>query len=428
VEITEIEWGDEDALPFSLCISALVEQELISNISIAHGNIVLADHGLALKNDDLGAVPKATQFFAPEGGDMCEERELIPIAPRYRPFLRYAPLTFANELDTSASAAAATATEPHTALPVLELEGQVNALAATWKPQHDLLNSAGNANEFVVEIESDGRAYIRFGDNLRGKRPDAETQFLANYRVGNGTAGNVGADSISHIVTGDGRIEVVRNPLPARGGQTAESMEDVRQRAPYAFRTQERAVTPDDYARVAERRKDVQRAAATFRWTGSWRTVFLTADRFGGAAVDAEFENTLCDYIDLYRMAGHDVEIDGPRHVSLELEMTVCVKRDYFRTDVERALREIFSTRNVFHPDNFTFGQPVYLSQLYAAAQGVAGVDSVEVKVFQRQGVASTDALDSGKLELGRLEIARLDNDPNFPERGVLRMEMVGGK
>jgi hypothetical protein len=33
-----------------------------------------------------------------------------------------------------------------------------------------------------------------------------------------------------------------------------------------------------------------------------------------------------------------------------------------------------------------------------------------------------------GKLVLGRLEIARLDNNPNFPERGVFRLMMEGGE
>jgi hypothetical protein len=31
-------------------------------------------------------------------------------------------------------------------------------------------------------------------------------------------------------------------------------------------------------------------------------------------------------------------------------------------------------------------------------------------------------------MRLGRLEIPRLDNDPNFPERGVLRLVLFGGK
>ena len=33
-----------------------------------------------------------------------------------------------------------------------------------------------------------------------------------------------------------------------------------------------------------------------------------------------------------------------------------------------------------------------------------------------------------GRIVLGRLEIAQLDNDPNYPERGVLRLELHGGK
>jgi hypothetical protein len=115
--------------------------------------------------------------------------------------------------------------------------------------------------------------------------------------------------------------------------------------------------------------------------------------------------------------------------------MTVCVKPGYFRGDVKAALLQVFSNtaspdgrRGVFHPDNFTFGQPVYLSALYAAAQQVDGVRFVEIKKFQRLAITSTQALDEGLLAVGRLEIARLDNDPNFAERGVMRLTMEGGR
>ncbi len=439
VDVTEIEWSEEDALPFPLCISSKVGQEIISDVSIAHGNIVLADHGLTLASESLGTVPASAMTYAPtRSGDPCAVRDVrrnVPIPPRFRPFLKNAQLTFANVYDANASARDSVRTTPSSALAALFLKSALGTNNAMWNAQRDLLNSAADANEFVVEIESDGRAYIRFGDNTHGKRPDSGTEFLATYRVGNGAAGNVGADSIVHVVSGDGSIDAVRNPLAARGGQDAETIQDVRERAPYAFRTQERAVTPDDYARMAERRGDIQRAAARFRWTGSWRTVFVTADRFGGASIDENFENALLEFFERYRMAGHDVEIDAPRYVSLEIEMRVCVQADYFKSDVERALLEIFNprvlsdgTRGVFHPDHFTFGQAVYLSQLYAAAQNVAGVDSVEITKFQRQGIESKAALKSGKLELGRLEIARCDNNANFPERGVFRLIMLGGK
>ena len=77
-------------------------------------------------------------------------------------------------------------------------------------------------------------------------------------------------------------------------------------------------------------------------------------------------------------------------------------------------------TLGFFHPDRFTFGQPVYLSAIVAAAQAVPGVESVVAHTFQRQRDDESSALDTGVLEMHRLEIARLDNDPTFPDRGVL--------
>jgi predicted phage baseplate assembly protein len=321
--------------------------------------------------------------------------------------------------------------ETRNVLPAISLQSRNE----TWTSKSDLLASDRNALEFVAEMDDSGAAALRFGDGKYGRRPADKTVFEATYRIGNGAAGNVGAETLAHILTDDDSIVGVRNPLPARGGVEPETIEHVRAAAPFAFLTQERAVTQDDYARVAERRPEVQRAAATFRWTGSWRTVFLTADPVGKESVDSPFKDTLRQFIDTFRMAGYDLEIESAIYVSLEIEMTVCVQHDHFRADVEEALLQIFSNRTlpdgrrgVFHSDNFTFGQPVYLSPLYEAALDVDGVASVDITTFQRQDNPNTEARDTGKLSLGRLQIAQLDNDPNFPEHGVFRLTMVGGK
>nr|MBA2363388.1 putative baseplate assembly protein [Chloroflexia bacterium] len=157
--------------------------------------------------------------------------------------------------------------------------------------------------------------------------------------------------------------------------------------------------------------------------------------RLGGVPVDPVFEEQMRDFLEPFRMAGFDLEIDGPRSVSLTIEMTVCVGPNYFRGDVRYALLDLFSNRllpdgrrGVFHFDNFTFGQPVYLSRLYAAAQAVAGVVSVRITRFERQGSPSDQALADGVLALERLEVARLDNDPNYAERGIFRLTLNGGK
>ena len=55
----------EDALPFALCLSAIVptlDCKYIDNISLAHGNVVLVDHGRTLQPEPIGQVPlKTTQ-------------------------------------------------------------------------------------------------------------------------------------------------------------------------------------------------------------------------------------------------------------------------------------------------------------------------------------------------------------------------------
>lgn len=454
--ITEIVWDSLDALPFPVCISSRTDQgRYIEDVSLALGNIVLADHGATTQEEKFAQVPETApaRMREPEG-DRCQEPASIPVPLRFHPYLKERPLTQTARVkktkivsgrkeeliipfDDEAAAADAFQWKMRDVLPHITI---TEAGGKQWNPQRDLLASDEFKPEFVVEVEEDMRAAIRFGDDRYGAQPKEKTQFSACYRVGNGIQGNVGADTLKHIVSNDPAIEQVTNPLPASGGLEPESMEDVRQRAPVAFRTQERAVTPEDYARVAEQypnpqHSEVQRAMATFHWTGSWYTVFLTVDRVAGREVDAEFEEKLRQHLERYRLAGHDVEIAGPKYVPLKIEMQVSVQPDFFRSNVKTALLQIFSNqtlpdgrRGVFHPDNFTFGQTVYLSPLYTAAQSVAGIASVEITKFQRQGLESRQALDDGKLVLNRLEIARLDNDPNFPDRGVFDPKMKGGK
>jgi len=237
------------------------------------------------------------------------------------------------------------------------------------------------------------------------------------------------------VVTTDGSIVGAVNPLAAAGGVDPEPAEAVRRDAPEAFLVQERAVTAADYAEVTERDPAVQRAAATFRWTGSWHTVFVTADRAGGSPVDAAFETHLRRHVEPYRMAGYDLEVDAPHFVPLDVALHICVQPEFFRAHVRAAVLDVLSSRvrrdgtlGLFHPDRFTFAQAVYLSPISAAVQGVAGVESVSVTRFQRQRDDASSGIDSGVLAMGRLEIARLDNDPSFPERGLLVVTAGGGK
>jgi hypothetical protein len=80
-----------------------------------------------------------------------------------------------------------------------------------------------------------------------------------------------------------------------------------------------------------------------------------------------------------------------------------------------------------FFPANFTFGEAVYASQIYAAIAEIEGVDSAVITVFKRYWEVARDELNRGLLAVGPFEIPSLMNDRNTPERGVLRLTAVGG-
>lgn len=446
--LTEIAWDAADALPFALCLS--VEDRPGLDVSVARGNIVIADHGRTIRDEALGALPKETMplVSAEADGCSCEETEQRMAPPRFRPALVESPLSHGFEIDDLLAvpvrahtpfwpASSLLQIDPRTATPrIAKLTGKLGAVEDEWFVQQDLLASQAGATDVVAEIEDGGRARLRFGNDERGKRPDPETSFTITYRVGNGVIGNVGAEALAHVASdAAGFVTSIRNPMPASGGVDPEDIEVVRRDAPEAFRTQERAVTAADYAAAAERRPDVQRAAASFRWTGSWHTVFVTPDRFGGVDPDDAYEARLRGHLERFRMAGYDLDINAPRYVPLDVELHVCVKPDYFRADVRHAVEIALSSGvrpdgalGLFHPDRFTFGQPVYLSALIAAAQSVEGVDSVRVDRFQRMAEPSSLPLEEGVIAIGGLEIAQLANNPNFRERGQLTVEAGGGK
>lgn len=499
----EIEWDADDALPFPLCISTVINGESVNDAGVARGNIVLADHGQKIEGylfcwDDISGKDnekddnRLKEFLKKrfgirwvetakiekiDGGraikltskdnilslDLNNDKtnikiriddgrtdEIIARTKNHKLNiydaedlnedlkLKFGPLTQQGWVhdkknnnpvlfDPEASASHVFSYKPGDALPCVELREN----SEKWTARRDLLNSSRFARDFVAEMDDGGYA------NIRLNRLPA-VPLKATYRIGNGSAGNIGAKKIVHIVTNESGIESVSNPMPARGGIDPESVEQVRLYAPQAFRTQKRAVSEADYENKVQEDPDVQKAVVTLRWTGSWYTMFINVDRKGGRPVDDDFKNKLRSRLEPLRMAGYDIEIKDSQPVPLDIAMTVCVMPGYSRSNVKKALLETFSSsdlpdgrRGFFHPDNFTFGQPVYLSRVISTAMQVKGVQWVDIDPknnrFQRWGQPSRGEFDEGRISIGRLEIARLDNDPNRPENGRIEFHMEGG-
>lgn len=441
VPVTEIAWDAADALPFPLCLSARSGTACFRDVSLAFGNVVLADHGHTQAVEPLPRVPPANPLLTPArpAGDRCAQTPEAARPARYRPHLAAGPLTWAVAHDPAAPAARSLTGDCRCAEPQVSLaDDDGNA----WRATRDLLAHGALDRVFAVEVGNTGAdaglASLRFGAGAHGARPAPGLGFAARYRVGNGRAGNVGAGALAHLVSADPAlvtdaadppITALTNWLSAQGGQEPETLAEARAAAPHAFRTQERAVTSEDYAMLARRFAGVQRVQATPRWTGSWRTVFVSVDRQGGAALDAAFADGLRRHLEAFRLAGQDLEIDAPREVALEIELEVCVAPSHSAAQVGAALGARFHNGigadgrpGLFHPDRFSFGEPVWLSPLVAEVQATPGVASLRVTRFQRYGQPDSDGREAGQLAMERLEIARLDNDPNFPERGVFSL------
>lgn len=403
--LLKIGWSSDDALPFALdpqCTAVL-------------GNVVLADHGYTLPSEEV------LQFEN----------------SRHRPTLQFGPLTWQSMtlsggqallFDPSGSAAQAIQAEIRPSSILCPVVSLVDDKGQKWQARRDLLASAARDRDFVVETEDDGRTFLRFGDGVYARL--AEGTLTARYRIGNGSVGNIGADSISHIESSIVGIRSVRNPLPARGGIDPETLDRVRLLAPHHFRTPERAVTTEDYAQIALRFPTVREVRAMRRYTGSFFTTRLFVVRWGGLSVDQEFCDSLLAFLSRYRMAGHVLRIDKPVRIPLDIRLLVGVKSGHFRGDVVSALQAALgpgtsSRPGFFHPDRQSLGQPVYLSRLIRAAMDVKGVAWVECSRFRRY--FSPQDRDEDVITLRPTELASVENIPTQKIRGFLEL-VIGGK
>ncbi len=230
--LLKVSWRPGDALAFPLCLSTRPPgQDPLLNVSVARGNMVLADHGRTFRE----TLPQAQPVAADEPFRL--RLRLVPLTMQCGD-----PFTPRTELTCLINQAK----------PAVSLQVDFPTGTELWQAVPDLLDSPPFALHFVADLDHEGRAELCFGDGEYGREPAGATSFLAVYRVGNGRAGNVGGEALAHIVQPAvapnwPSISAVRNPLPTRDGTDPETIEEVRQHAPAAFRAEQfRAVTEAD--------------------------------------------------------------------------------------------------------------------------------------------------------------------------------------
>lgn len=405
--VTQVRWAADDALPRAVIAA------------IARGNIVLADHG------------KTVHSLLP----------VVASAELYRPSLNQVGITFRSRYEHRIaifqSATNALRCDPRDALPAVRLmeiaadgtiTDTVSGVDNRWSASADLLSANPFSQNFVVETGNDGATHLRFGDGCTGKRPSPRTRFKATYRVGGGPDGNVGAGTITHIVSDDGRITGVDNPISAVGGTAPEDIGSVRLHAPETIKQQFRCITVDDYASATERYPGIKQAQARLHWTGSWRTVFIHVQRSDNRDLDDDFRRELEVHLAPLRAAGHDLEILPPRFVPVLLDLTVQQAQGCSPAPVRRALLQELANGSLaegrtglFQAGSLGFGQSIYRSHIVERAQQITGVAWIEVTRLQRADRPDDHPI-AEQLLAGPEEILRLDINSNKQQFGALRL------
>ncbi|MDQ1720919.1 MAG: hypothetical protein QOI26_653 [Pseudonocardiales bacterium] len=287
------------------------------------------------------------------------------------------------------------------------------------------------------EYDGDGGDSVRFGDGAFGERPPTGAAFELTYRVTAGHAGNVAADSITGVPDAlSGVILSATNPFPAAGGADEEALEHVRANAPQAFRARQfRAVRVEDYDRTAEELDWVLDAGTAMRWTGSWLSVFSTAQPRTAEHLTVREHSELIQLLGRRRIAGYEVFTPDPKYVGLDLVVVVCAHAWALRGEVEAGLLAELGTGQLcdggsgfFAPGQLRFGARLERSELEAAIQRAVGVEGVVSIGYRRRGYLPNFVDMPEVVAVGRDEIIRVDNDPSLPGYGSMRVVVEGGK
>lgn len=149
-------------------------------------------------------------------------------------------------------------------VPYLDGSAYVSTAQGIFEERDSLLGSGPNDRHFMVLVDQNDRATLRFGHGLNGLAPSGTVTI--RYKTGGGAQGNVEAGSLT-VLDGtfhdeQGRVVQisVTNPQPASGGTFRQTIESARQLAPESLRALNRTVTREDFEVNARRVAGVARS------------------------------------------------------------------------------------------------------------------------------------------------------------------------
>jgi predicted phage baseplate assembly protein len=290
----------------------------------------------------------------------------------------------------------------------LEVETDEAGVFEPWQEVADFAVSGAADPHFVCDSVS---GEVRFGPSVRMPNGD-EVQYGAvprqgralrftRYRIGGGTVGNVGAETLTALKTSIPYIAAVSNFEPATGGTEAETLEAALLRGPSLLRSSPRAVTAADFERLAvESTPDVVRAHCEYArlpedgQAGRVRLVVVprmpTTDGVvppEQLALSDDVLRTVQRYLDERRMLTVRLSLEAPQYVAVAVYAVV-----YVKPGVDQGALQATAERTLYHfihptvggPEGsgWPFGRAVFASDIFGLLSHLADVEYVGTVQF----------------------------------------------
>lgn len=266
-----------------------------------------------------------------------------------------------------------------------------------WQEVDDFFASGPGDPHFTVN-KTIGQ--IAFGNGERGRIPVANqalprTNIVARrYRFGGGKRGNSGPATITDLQASVPDIESVTNRLPSLLGSDEEPLGDAKLRAAQELKSKKRAVTSEDFERLAKETPGARVKRAT--------ALPLTHPKFPDAQIpgvvtvivvpDGDQPNptpneatlrAVCAYLDAHRLLTTEVHVSPPRYRQIRIEADVIVEPAadlaQVKEDVEtRLLEYLHPLRGGPDGEGWEFGGNVYFSDVVGQVLALDGVDRIQ--------------------------------------------------
>jgi hypothetical protein len=244
-----------------------------------------------------------------------------------------------------------------------------------WQQVPTLADSGQADPHYAVRMTEEGGIELTFGDGRNGRRlPTGTNNVRLAYRVGTGLAGNLPPGRLEKPARPHPLVEAVQQPLPATGGNDMEGIESLRATAPASVSTLGRAVSLEDFGRLAASQSSVWQARAfalraAFGRQESVRVVVVPA---GGGPLEG-LAASLPAFLEAHALPGVSVRVDPYVSVPVDLRVSLQIETDQYDPDrvvalVRERLLATFGLRAR------KMGQALRLGEVYSVVEAVSGV------------------------------------------------------